>query len=57
MTDNMNVTKPKEAIKMNDQTDGTGRGGCCLLFTLQGVREQLTSTELVLQRALSVTLW
>lgn len=44
----MNVTKPEEAIKMNDQTDGTRRGGWWLLI-LQGVGEQLTSAELVLQ--------
>lgn len=46
----MNVTKPKEAIKMNDQTDGTRRGRCWLLSILQGIWEQLTSRELVLQR-------
>jgi len=28
MTKDMNVTKTKEAIKINDQTDGTERGGC-----------------------------
>ena len=37
ITKDMNVTKTKEATKMNDQTDGIGRGGCWLLLTLQGV--------------------
>lgn len=59
MINSVNVTKPKEAVKMNDQTDGTRRGGGRLFVTLQGVWEQLTSTELALQkiRALSITLW
>lgn len=27
-TKDMNVTKTKEALKMNDQTDGTRKDGC-----------------------------
>lgn len=37
MINSVNVTKPKEAVKMNDQTDGTRRGGGRLFVTLQGV--------------------